>query len=535
MDYTEPITKVILLKCPLELDNNNQLTFNNIDSQQNYFNSLPKIEYENFTYQRHDGYIRIPANQDTIMNYNYVAYQNANYNDKWFYAFITRIEWQNPNMTDVYIKTDVFQTWQFELEYKPSFIEREHVNDDTIGLHTVPESVETGDYMVQGVYKDTMGSADYIVVMASTVDPTLTAGGEYTGGPNGGGIYGGVSAGYRLYTFDPTQPTLSKVIKAFDEAGVSSAIVGLFMCPRKMIVPNLTIEIDNYEVPNSYTTNTLAFEVPKPSSLLNYQPKNNKLLTYPYRYLEVTNNNGMSGIYNYEYFSQPFADFIIDFVPTIGCSIMLSPNSYKDYATKPIYPEGLTGAKFPVAGWQNDVFTNWLTQNGVNIALNMGFNTLSTFTGGASTALGMVSNNPWATLGGLQQVSSSIENIASTVGSIYEHSLIPPQANGQTNIGDVTFSRGNCCFTAYQMSIKPEFAKIIDNYLSMFGYKVNIVKIPNITGRQNWNYVKTIGLNLVANIPQTAIEELKTIFDKGITLWHNPTTFLDYSQSNNII
>ena len=31
---------------------------------------------------------------------------------------------------------------------KPSFIEREHVSDDTIGIHTVPEGLETGPYTV---------------------------------------------------------------------------------------------------------------------------------------------------------------------------------------------------------------------------------------------------------------------------------------------------------------------------------------------------------------------------------------------------
>lgn len=82
------------------------------------------------------------------------------------------------------------------------------------------------------------------------------------------------------------------------------------------------------------------------------------------------------------------------------------------------------------------------------------------------------------------------------------------------------------------MRPKTEYLKIIDDYFTMYGYKVNSVKIPNITGRPNWNYVKTINANILGNIPQEDIQELKNIFDNGVTFWHNPDTFLDYSQNN---
>ena len=69
----------------------------------------------------------------------------------------------------------------------------------------------------------------------------------------------------------------------------------------------------------------------------------------------------------------------------------------------------------------------------------------------------------------------------------------------------------------------------------MYGYKVNSVKIPNLTGRKNWNYIKTIGATIHGYFPDNDLKELKQMFDNGVTLWHNPNTFLDYSQSNNII
>ena len=51
-------------------------------------------------------------------------------------------------MSYVEIETDVWQSWMFDITFKNSFIEREHVNDDTFGLHTVPEGLDTGEYII---------------------------------------------------------------------------------------------------------------------------------------------------------------------------------------------------------------------------------------------------------------------------------------------------------------------------------------------------------------------------------------------------
>lgn len=55
-------------------------------------------------------------------------YQNSNYSNKWFYAFITSMEYKNDNTTYIKLETDIWQTYQFEIQFKPSFIVREMVN-----------------------------------------------------------------------------------------------------------------------------------------------------------------------------------------------------------------------------------------------------------------------------------------------------------------------------------------------------------------------------------------------------------------------
>lgn len=124
----QPDTNLYLLKCPLELSNKHQLTFTNKNQQFEYFSNLENLEINRISYQRKDSVIRYPAHIDLLLEYNYCMYQNDNYSNKWFYAFIVNMEYVNDSMTNIYIKTDVFQTWQFDLIYKQSFIEREMIN-----------------------------------------------------------------------------------------------------------------------------------------------------------------------------------------------------------------------------------------------------------------------------------------------------------------------------------------------------------------------------------------------------------------------
>ena len=146
-----PDTDLYLLKCPIESDQRNQLTFASRAAQQAYFSGLPKIALENYSYQRKDNVIRVSQHIDDIMGYNYVMYQNKNYSNRWFYAFVTGMSYVSDKCTHVYIKTDVYQTWAMDITAKACYVEREHVNDDTVGAHTIPEGLDTGEYVCNGI------------------------------------------------------------------------------------------------------------------------------------------------------------------------------------------------------------------------------------------------------------------------------------------------------------------------------------------------------------------------------------------------
>ena len=171
MAVITPQTDVYLLKVPLEINDINQLTFSNATAQYNYFNGLPKLSVDNFTYQRKDGTIRYGANFDTLLNYNYVMYRNDAYSNKWFYAYITGMEYLNDNCTAISIKTDVWQTWQFDLTYKPVLIDREHTNNDAVGTNTLPEGLELGEFVVNGDTQNfgPINNNDFVTVIDVTM------------------------------------------------------------------------------------------------------------------------------------------------------------------------------------------------------------------------------------------------------------------------------------------------------------------------------------------------------------------------------
>ena len=114
----------------------------------------------------------------------------------------------------------------------------------------------------------------------------------------------------------------------------------------------------------------------------------------------------------------------------------------------------------------------------------------------------------------------------------YRHSLIPPSIGGNVNSGDVSAISGLMAFQYQKMGIKAEFARNIDNYFEMFGYKLNTIAVPNTTSRSKWNYIKTIDVNITGDIPETDMLKLKQLFNNGFTIWHDTSHFMDYSQTN---
>lgn len=539
-----PQGDIYLCKTPLENDYKNQLTFSSASAQSTYFTSKIFKTLDNYTYIKHDNIIKVGLNIDEIINCNYLFYRNEGFSNKWYYCFITNMEYVNENCTSITFETDVWQTYQFNLTYKQCFVEREHVNDDTIGLHTVPENLETGDFIVNSVeeFGNTQMNVKYIA-MAYTSNPedlfpTITAK-EYTG------LY----SGYH-YMILGSPSDADTMIQGFANNGMLEKITCLFTIPSGLIRNSVhwyngpgATGSDEVEVGGLYPMFALVPSDPVGShneitmlsstnvninSTINgYTPKNNKLFTGDYNYLYVSNNTGSDIKLNYEDFINNQPAFKISGSISVGCATKLVPLNYKKLDTtgtgmgNSLFTYGVNGSKYPTLAWVGDAYTNWLTQNAINLG--------TSFVSSGMSVLGSAfTGNPLYAMGGLFDITNKL-------GQLRQHQLVSDTGQGSLNNGDLTFSSKKMNFTIYRMSIKQEYAQIIDKYFDMFGYKVNIVKLPNITGRTNWNYVKTIDCNVEGDIPQQHLQLIRQMFNNGVTLWHNATKMYDYSQSNNIV
>ena len=517
------ISRLVLLKTSLENDYKNTIWFGEPDgdntktNQTNYFLSkkFGGFDFTNLTYIRKDHSVKIPAHYDSVVGANYVMYQNnPNYNannlnqDKWYYAFVVDIKYISEGVTELVLETDVIQTWYFAYKVQPSFVEREHVSDDTIGANTYPEVVELGEYVCNKHELDSNlndVNADLCYVVGSTSTPES---GEAKDTPSGSDIYNGIYSGVKYYRYDKESP-IDILLEIFAKSGKTDAITGIFMAP-KVLAP-LKEGATFREVATSYSPVTYHTLIDRPNKIDNYAPRNNKLLTYPYSYLLVSNNNGNASIYKYERFSGEKCRFSISCCLTPGCSVRLTPSSYNGISQND--EEGLNLGKYPICNYTSDMYTNWLTQNSVNIANDIGM-AGAQIVGG----IGMIATGGGAIMGAAG-VASGIGQIGSVLGQIHQQSHVPPQARGNINCGDVITSMSRNTFHYYDMSIKSEYAKIIDNYFDMFGYKVCRLKEPNKNHRARYWYTKTIDCNVDGGVPQKDLQKIKDAYNNGITFW----------------
>lgn len=537
-----PDSTIRLLKCPIRLDDHNQITFNSVASQTAYFQSLPFLQDTNLTYIRKDGVIRCGTSENVtfedLLLYNYVMYKNTHYDSKWFYAFITDIRYINDGCTEITIETDVYQTWSFDASFNQSFIEREHVNDDTIGKHTVPELLEKGEYLPSDssffIYNNNLSGMNWIPCVGVSENVFTT---------NYIKVYNNTYSGLQYIALEDSED-IANFMNYYSGLGKISEIYTLFIIPMAFITDDIstftwnskTVNIGGTnktiyykEVPSSYSEFELgSMQFTRPTQLgvgsNKYTPKNNKLLTSEYMYILVDNMCGSVAKYDYEYFSNPSScTFQCKGAINSGCSIKMYPSNYKNVASN--YSEGMTCAKIPVCSWISDVYTNWLTSHAVDIPLNLANNMFSMVVGGAKAAA----------TGDVSGITNGMSAIGNTISEIYQHSLAPLQAQGNTNVGDVMYAIGAITPHFYKMTIKKEYAEIIDNFLSMYGYKVNRTGIPHIHARRYWDYCKTIDIHIAGDIPEKDMQKLKDLFNNGCTFWHDTSHFMDYSQTNSII
>lgn len=568
--YIYPNSTLLLCKeIPFNNNYESTLWFDDIIAQFDYFRSKAYKSYEKLSYIRPatgNGYIDVKELADNLYSTNYIAFQNTAYGSKWFYAFVNNVEYINNKTTRIYFEIDVLQTWMFEYTLNPCFVEREHVANDVIGGHIVDEGLELGEY----VYKDfgTVAGfdSDYAIVVVSSFESVTATSDGYERVIGQGGIYGGVYSALQYKVFYDAE-TLNTWLLTVTEANYSEGIMSIFMIPTAFLTEKGTAEPKTVTQTYQKKDWQTPFEYKLGDTITEITPKNNKLYSYPYNVLCITDQNGNIANYRCEYFSSPTMSFDVTVAMSGSPEAQIVPKDYKNIDGAN-YMERMTMANFPMCAYTTDSYRAYVAQNAIPSTVYQGAGEVTQ--GVSSAAKGGVSKlKQWGTenqenfLGsvalGLSNVLESGASVASNlwnsgskavkgagiataylvqpeianlISQQYQASTLPPQAHGsQTSI--INMATGTQGFRCYRAHIHPTYIKIIDDYFTKYGYAIRRVKVPNTHVRQNWTYTKTIGCTVTGAMPAEDERIITQIYDKGITFFVNENAIKNQDSLDN--
>lgn len=653
-----PNSEVRLIKnVPFSNNYKNVIQFNDKTSQENYFKSLPNIVTDDFKYVRNNGIIKVPYYRDEILEYNYLMFKNKAYADKYFYAFITNISYINPNTSAISFELDVFQTWFMDVQFKPSYIEREHCqrwnSDGTPVINTIPEGLDYGsEYVYKGhtrLYDKTNNNKIKWLVIASTIDEEDLIGTypefQYCFSSQAlcNNIVFIVAPMFEYgvadnWTLNGTSlPSATEILRAFRygsnlvKKAVSCYVTDYLPCwytvtsvSGKLAVSSQEINIYKAEYGrevNGNITNIIGIDLPILSIPSNDDIQNetwsfeliddkykylkngiteSKLLMYPYSYNLLTDLQGDEFIVKNEY--NQGKSIAIDIRCALGVSNnvaytiqgylnsngignelylrngIINKNTNRlaivdDYAAAYAQGNMNTIEQNINATKQQTSLNNRIAQNtaNTNTAITDTRNRANMLNAGigavGGTIEGAILGGPLALAGAVQGLSNAAQTTVSNMANsrvtelenqnmLNNTALRGELANQQAVAGamakvqdakatadNVTLQGGDTYFNygyenlgvkliSYQ--ITQEYIDLLQDYFGKYGYKVHKVKIPNIHTRQNWNYIQTVGANIVGNIPQMFIDALEQLFNQGITIWHT-TDVGNYNLPNNEI
>jgi hypothetical protein len=567
----------LLSGVPFSNDYKNTRWFDDLTSQTTYFSSknvVHSILEANFQRIEGKNFISVNKSIDELWGANYIMFQNAQYNNKWFYAFVTKLEYIQKKTTYVHFQIDVFQTWRFNMLFRPSFVVREHCKlwneDGTPVINTVDEGLNYGsEYEIMNVdHYLPFGNIYFLVIVAKqTMHYDFNVPNEILPTLNGlpqplcyyvhpfkmDGSSPGVSISGETMPISPILDVLKAIYKNTDAV---NNVVSLYVTEH--IGANLVYdaEWDDLQFPPDLFSNVLvhdgtnnfstlfsfnnAYYAPITKTFTNkyssYKTVNeSKLLMYPYTALILDDLKGNRKVIKNEYIAGK--DIEITVRGSMGTSNKVS-YSILDYLNNPnmdIYQKLESAMEHTIINNNpNDIpivtdmlsaylqgNRNSLENQKNSIIFNGAMGAVGNTIG--ATASGLTGNAMGVASGGvgiIQGAGNTVLQLQGIEAKKQDIDNTPPslaKMGGNTN-----FDYGNGISGLYiiKKQITQEYIGKLEHFFNMFGYKVNEVKAPNFHTRKYWNYVQTSSCYITGDFNNEDLQELKSVFDNGITFWH---------------
>ena len=529
----------------------NTLNWASLEDQERYFRSNAYFTEDALSYVRYaDGVIRVKGNIRVFYKCNYMMFKNTSFENKWFYAFIKKIDYVNNSTVEITYDIDVFQTWFAVPRFNNVFVEREHVADDTVGKHTIDEGIPTGYPISFGYQKFSVAGDKNIDNLCIVLETTfkIIADGSL---PSSLRWLGNVIRGANISVFSVDQGNqFAEVMYWINERGLGDGVVAIYLFPEVLLETKSVTSDLTYTDGSSITVSFLAVTgilpfVPASVSfsqkLKGYTPKNNKLLCYPYCFAYASNGSGRNIPLKYEFDAEQRNNtFISLYCAQPGANGTLMAQLDLNDQSDSFFEIPIGG--FPQVAYSYDKYSDYLALNQNKLEFQKTQMTVNAITGAISSGVGGATSG-FAAGGVVGAVAGAAGGIGKSVWQSVQgfsqidaaHADIDAQPNGlvgSAQTPDTLVLQGRFGLSFYQVCIRPEYAKIIDDFFSRYGYKVSELKTPSITTRKNWNYIQTVGATIPAEMPAEVESKICAILDRGITFWHHPETMLDYSKDN---
>lgn len=566
-----PNTEVRLLSVPFSNDYKHTMDFGSKSEQTSFMMSKTSFSFdEGFTYQRQDHALKVPVGIDDIdiMSCNYVMYQNSNYGTKWWYAFITSKRYVNPNTTELTLQTDVFQTWQFDMQLKPSFIERQHCkrwnSDGSPVINTVDEGLNYGtEYDIvdteqvrpqNGLYFLVIGAKNTLHDVAQVVPKKvgIIQPLSYYFVPFRADT--GATPTCNLGTIGTVESVLQKIYSDTTAVNnvVSLSITEYIGFDTGFNGSGITLDGSKFQLKPiggvnavyCYDMSTFA-QVTKSvgNKYDGYKTvTESKLLMYPYTSLTLTDLKGSEVTIKNEYINSQTLSLVTK--GSIGTHNKTAHYIDNYNQTNSTVANDQTAMQYAIINDNpndvpiiSDLLSAYLQGNKNTLALKK---KQIEYNQSNDVANGVIAS---ASIKGFESGGTNIAHgIQNYVNHEFEQARIMAKQKDIANVppsisnmgGNTGFDYGNGLNGIFliKRQIKDEYLNRLSDYFKMYGYKYQRVETPNYKSRSAFNYIKTVGIIIQGNIPNDDLAKLKAIFDNGVTIWHTENVG-SYFVSNN--
>lgn len=581
----------IISGVPFSNDYKNTRWFDDIGQQSTYFNGKPLVHsmlQANFQRIEGQNYVSVNKSIDQLWGSNYMLFKNSAYNNKAFYGFVTKLQYINKETTYVHFEIDIFQTWCFEMNFKPSFIIREHCkqyNSDNglPAINTVDEGLNYGTEYELVKYQRHTPTFGYkwLVIVAkepfhNDANKDETAAVLGVPQPLSYYIIPFKNNGQVANIKDMTVQSLGRPVDILhilrnNESAVNN-IVSMYVTDY-IGMPVIFTEgsngsIDSFEFVGGaadYDIETVTVgdkkliqvkEVAKFRAIIEQvaddkykyfrKPLESKLYMYPYCVIVLDDFKGNRLEIKPEHISgKPFELYVRG---SLGTSNKVS-YSVKNYNSDGSFDDQSSAHEHSLINNSpsdipiiNDMLAAFLQGNRNSIQNQLDSTVWNGITGALGGAGNVVGNAVSGNIGGavgsglgmVQGAGNSVLAIQGVEAKIKDIDNVPPSISKMG--GNTIYESGNGFDGVYIMykQIKHEYRKKLSDFFNMYGYKLNEVKIPNFHTRRNWNYVQTQSCTITGNFNNDDLVQLKSVFDNGITFWHTDDVG-NYALENEVI